>query len=29
MGKDYPNPVVDHASQRQEALALYKNAPSK
>ncbi|HQO16505.1 MAG TPA: deoxyribodipyrimidine photo-lyase [Methylotenera sp.] len=29
IGKDYPNPVVDHASQRQEALALYKNAPSK
>ena len=26
IGKDYPAPVVDHASQREQALALYKNA---
>lgn len=25
MGKDYPNPAVDHATQRMQALALYKN----
>ncbi|MDP1660134.1 MAG: deoxyribodipyrimidine photo-lyase [Methylotenera sp.] len=25
IGKDYPNPVVDHATQRLQALALYKN----
>ena len=29
IGKDYPNPIVDHASQREQALALYKNTPSK
>ncbi len=26
IGKDYPAPVVDHANQREQALALYKNA---
>ena len=26
IGKDYPPPVVDHANQREQALALYKNA---
>ena len=26
IGKDYPQPVVDHANQREQALALYKNA---
>ena len=26
IGKDYPPPVVDHSNQREQALALYKNA---
>jgi deoxyribodipyrimidine photo-lyase len=26
IGKDYPMPVVDHATQRAKALALYKQA---
>ena len=29
LDKDYPNPIVDHASQREKALALYKNTPTK
>ena len=28
IGKDYPNPVVDHAAQRALALSLYKNSSS-
>jgi len=26
LGRDYPEPVVDHATQRNLALSLYKNA---
>lgn len=29
IGKDYPSPIVDHASQREQALTLYKNTSSK
>ena len=29
MGRDYPAPIVDHAMQREQALALFKSAPLK
>jgi deoxyribodipyrimidine photo-lyase len=29
IGRDYPAPVVDHATQRERALALYGRAPAK